>query len=108
MVGVHPSRRRLGLMELSLLSPITTRKPRNWCAQRQGIIISIPIEIQTLCSGLEHFNLGAALGHLIDDTLIFANPSFRDRLGLTDDVLSTVRLHHLLLLDQPYSTMAMG
>jgi hypothetical protein len=52
--------------------------------------------------------LGAALGHLIDDTLIFTNTSFRDRLGLTDDVLSTVRLRHLLYLDQGYSAMAMA
>lgn len=51
--------------------------------------------------------MGAALGHLIDDTLIFTNTSFRDRLGLTDDVLSTVRLRHLLYLDQGYSAIAM-
>jgi hypothetical protein len=83
-----------------------TRKTSQWCATAR-IIISISTDLQTLCSALEHFNLGAALGHVIDDTLIISNTSFRDRLGLTDDVLSTVSLRHLLYLDQGYSAIAM-
>jgi len=69
-------------------------------------IISIPTNLRTLCSGLEHFNLGAALGHLVEDTLIISNKLFRDRLGLTEEVLSTVRLRHLVYLDQSDSGIA--
>jgi hypothetical protein len=67
------------------------------------IIISIPEDLRTLCSSLEHFKLGAALGHLIEDTLVISNKPFRDRLGLTDDISPAVRLCDLLYFDQGYS-----
>jgi hypothetical protein len=64
------------------------------------IIISIPEDLRTLCSGLEHFRLGAALGHLIEDALIISNKPFRDRLGLTADISAAVKLRQLLYLDR--------
>jgi hypothetical protein len=70
------------------------------------IIISIPEDLQTLCSGLEHFKLGAALGHFGEDTLIISNALFRERLGLTDDFSTTVRLRDLLYFDRGYSGIA--
>jgi hypothetical protein len=71
-----------------------------------SIITSIREDLQTLCSGLEDFKLGAALGHLGEDTLIISNALFRERLGLTDDFSTTVRLRDLLYFDRDYSGIA--
>jgi hypothetical protein len=65
-------------------------------------------DLRTLCSGLENFNLPAALGALTEDTLVVANGPFRNRLGLTDEELSGVRLSYLLRLDESYSGILMA
>ena len=65
-----------------------------------SIIIAIPEDLRTLCSGLQQFKLGAALGHLIEDTLIISNKLFRDRVGLSDDFSAAVKLRHLVYLDR--------
>jgi hypothetical protein len=65
-----------------------------------SIIIAIPEDLRTLCSGLQQFKLGATLGHLIEDTLIISNKLFRDRVGLSDDFSAAVKLRHLVYLDR--------
>jgi hypothetical protein len=69
--------------------------------------ISIATDLRTLCTGLEHFNLPAALGQITEDLLTLWNGPFRERMGLTEEQLARVRLSSLLNLDESYAGVAL-
>jgi hypothetical protein len=64
--------------------------------------MSVPTDMRTLCSALEHFHLPAALGNLRENCLVIWNRSFREMAELSETELAEANLTSLIALDESY------
>ena len=64
--------------------------------------MTLPTDLRTLCSALEHFHLPAALGSLRDNCLVIWNRSFREMAELSETQLAEINLTSLIALDESY------
>jgi hypothetical protein len=75
-------------------------------ARRHAPIITA--DLGNLCSDLERFKLPAAVGDLTTDAFALWNPSFCERMRLTAEELTQVKLSALVRFDEKYADLAQG
>jgi hypothetical protein len=66
----------------------------------------ITADLGNLCSDLDRFKLPAAVGDLTTDAFAFWNASFCERMSLTPEELTQVRLSALVRFDERYADLA--
>jgi hypothetical protein len=65
-------------------------------------------DVENLCSDLERFKLPSALGDLKTDAFAFWNASFCERMGLTPEELTQVKLSAFMRYDEQHADLTQG